>query len=149
MHETHLVTETKRSSSYCIEFILLKTFTQKNRWQLNYVRCYFLQCRCDFEGFWYNLWTMCRCYISVRLAISSSQNYRWVWRTLNICIARGPRRHARVLLWSLHIELGLPTYLHGPIVLLNVLYGNKWEIHIALHFPSLKFQLMLWLHAAH
>lgn len=54
-----------------------------------------------------------------------------------------------LLMWSLHIELGLPAYLHGPIVLLNALYGNKWEIHITLHFPSLKFQLTLWLHAAH
>lgn len=49
----------------------------------------------------------------------------------------------RVLLWSLHIELGLPAYLHEPIVLLNALYGNKLEIHIALHLPSLKFQLTL------
>lgn len=103
------------------------------------------------EGLRCNLWTK-----NHELALYNLSLFHFKLFAIQVSLKNPEHLHCswplqashRVLMWSLRIALGLPAYLHGSIVLLKALYGNKWEMCIALHRASLKFQLTLRLHAS-
>jgi len=77
------------------------------------------------EGFRYNLWTKLTMHVLYKLILMLSQTLRITGDLKDLHCSWPSQACHRVLMWSLHIELGQPAYLHGPIVLLNALYGNK------------------------